>query len=256
MPAVAAGEPNYPVMTAGASGAMAAKGVAVDAETTTFVGHTVEPSRAQARYLFSVEDQAKFGSDLESVLRRDCRQAMTKLIDDQAVAGDGTGANLKGFLHSDYVDATGVQDPAAIAKPVDFDAAFADQIEGLFARNSSAVKMIIGLDTQKYLAKSRTDSAAAGDGGGPTYLSLVNGNPHGGMRATQRVAPVKTTIQKAFAFRPMEMRPICPVWQGIQLIRDPYSNAAKGQIALTMIALIGFVMPRGKSKEIRFKLSA
>lgn len=254
MPAVSAGEPNYPVMTAGASGGMAAKGAAQDAETTTFTGHTVEPSRAQARYLFSVEDQAKFGNDLESVLRRDCRRVMGKLIDDQYVAGNGIGANLKGFLHADNVDDTGVTDPAAASKPTDFDAAFADEIDGLYALSSEAVKLLIGIDTQKYLAKTRADSAAASDGFGMTYLSLVNGNPHGGMRATQRVTAPVSDIQDAYAFRPAEIRAIGPVWQGIQLIRDPYSNSASGQVALTMLALIGYVQPRGKAQEVRFHL--
>ena len=253
MPSVPAGTVRYPVLTAGGSGSAKAAGAAVDAETISMTGSDVEPTRLTARYLFRVEDQNRLGG-FEDLLRRDLRQVMGKLLDDQVVSGDGTGANIKGFLHSDHFTAAAA-DPTATAKATDFDAAFADQIDGLYAYDSNGVKLIIGTDTIKYLHKNRTDSAAANDGGGMTLYSQVTGNPNGGLRATTRIKAPAANIQKGFAFRPMEMRAIAPVWEGVQMVRDMYTGAAKGEIALTMFALIGFVMPRGKSQEVRFKLA-
>lgn len=37
---------------------------------------------------------------------------------------------------------------------------------------------------------------------------------------------------------------IAPVWQGIIMIRDPYSNAGEGQVILTANMLFGMVMRR------------
>lgn len=37
---------------------------------------------------------------------------------------------------------------------------------------------------------------------------------------------------------------MAPVWQGIDMIRDPYSNAGEGQVILTANMLFGMVMRR------------
>ena len=33
-----------------------------------------------------------------------------------------------------------------------------------------------------------------------------------------------------------------PTWQGLQLIRDPYSQAAKGEVIVTAVMLVGDVV--------------
>lgn len=254
MPSVSAGTVRYPVLTAGAAGSAKETDAAQDAQAISMTGSDVEPTRLTARYLFRVEDRARLAG-FEDLLRRDLREVMGKLTDDQVVSGDGTGANIKGFLHGDFVDSTGVTNPTNVAKATAFDAAFADEIDGLYAYDSTGVKLLIGTDTVKFLNKTRTDSAAAADAGGITLYQQVMGNPNGGMRATSRVAAPASNIQKGYAFRPMELRAIAPVWEGIQTVRDPYGSAASGQIALTMFALIGYTQPRGKAQEVRFKLA-
>ena len=253
MPSVGAGEPNYPVMTAGAAGSAAAENAAVDAEATTFVGHSVEPRRgANARYLFSAETLAKFGAGTEDLLRRDARRVLTKVFDDQIISGDGTGSNLKGMLHSDNVDATGVSNPSNVAVPTDFDGAFADQIDGLYAYSSADVRLLMGRETLVFMSKNRVDAGSLDDEGGRLYSEML---PMERYRASTRVAAPASNIQKAYAFRPAEIRAIAPVWQGVTMIRDPYTQAAKGQVSITLMMLFGFVQPRGKSKEARFKLA-
>ena len=37
---------------------------------------------------------------------------------------------------------------------------------------------------------------------------------------------------------------VSPVWRGVSIIRDPYSKASEGQIALTLQALLGGKMVR------------
>lgn len=253
MPSVGPGEPNYPVMTAGASGSAKAANAAVEAEAVTFEGHSVEPSRAaNARYLFNYETLAKFGSGIEDLLRRDARRVMGKVLDDQIVSGDGTGANIKGFLHSDYIDSTGVTDPTAKPKPTDFDEAYAERVDLLYSYDTSSVRLFIGKETNKYLITNRVDSGAAMDEGGKTYAEMMPGM----YRASTRIAAPVGNIQKAYAFRTSgEMRPIAPVWQGVKLIRDEFTGAAKAQVAITLTMIFGFIMPRGKSKEVRFKLA-
>ena len=37
---------------------------------------------------------------------------------------------------------------------------------------------------------------------------------------------------------------VCPIWEGLRLIRDEISNAAKGQIVVTAVALHNFAILR------------
>ena len=37
---------------------------------------------------------------------------------------------------------------------------------------------------------------------------------------------------------------VAPVWQGLELIRDPYTHAAKGQVSITAVALWAFSLIR------------
>ena len=247
MPSAPAGIPNYPVMTAGASGGMKAAGVAQDAEAATFVGNTIEPTRATARYLYRVEDAAKFG-DLESILREDLREVLGNLMDAQIVAGDGAGANLDGFIEN--ADDAGVQNPAAKATLADFDSAFANGIDGVYANDAMGVRILTGIETERFLGTNRVAT-----GEQQTFKSALSVGGAGMMRASKRVAAPAANIQKAYRFRPAEFRGIAPVWEGLQLVRDPYSGAAKGEVALTVLMLFGYKEIRGSAKELRFKLA-
>ena len=247
MPSAPAGTPNYPVMTGGAAGAMKAPGAAQDAEAATFTGTTIEPTRATARYLYRVEDAAKFG-DLEAILRSDIREVLGDLMDAQIVSGDDTGANLSGFIENS--DDSGVQDPGAKATLANFDSAFADGVDGIYANGADGVRILTGIETERYLLTNRVAT-----GEQQTYRQAVMANGAGGFRASKRVAAPAANIQKAFRFRPAEFRGIAPVWEGISLIRDPYSGAAKGEVALTVLMLFGYAELRGSAKELRFKLA-
>ena len=163
------------------------------------------------------------------------------------VGGDGTGANISGFIK--LADVTGVQNPAAKATLADFDTAFADGLDGLYAHDLDEVRLLIGRDTLKFMRTNRVTGNT-----NATFAQLVAANG-GAFRSSERVAAATSDVQKAYRFRPAEMRMIAPVWEGIQLVRDPYSGAAKGEVALTVLMLFGFAQPRGKAKEVRFKLA-
>lgn len=260
-PSVTAGEPNYPVLTSGGSGQgnLAAE-AAIEGEAVTLEGHSVEPSRKGIRYRIAAESLAKYGSDTEDLLRRDAREALTKLIDDQCISGDGTGENLSGLIGAAAnIDSVGAADPGAVSVPVDIDAIMAGRIDGgPYAYDASEIKLLIGKESYQYLTKNRVNGAAAGDKSGPRYLDLLTKGtpaPQGMIRASTRVPAPASNIQKCFSIRERELRALCPVWSSIQLIRDPYTDSAKSILNLTMIVMLGFKVIRGKTQERRLKLA-
>ena len=229
---------------------MRAPGVAADAMAATFTGVSVSPKRATARYIIRAEDAAQFNG-LEPVLRADMRQVLGNLVDEQAINGDGKGANLAGFISH----ATAGAEPAATVVQVgEIDGYIAGGVDGLYTNDPSGVRFLIGTATEKALLIRRPFSAA---GGSVQTMSGLFRASCGGVRATTRVAAVANNIQSAYRFVPNGLRFIVPVWEGLELIRDPYTLARRGEIALTVFALYGAAMVRNNGlQEIKVRLAA
>ena len=231
MPSVSVGDQLYPIITAGATGKPAAAGDAVDSEEATFTGVSVSPKRLSAGYLIRVEDMARLRG-METALRSDLRQVLSSLIDKQVIAGDGTGANFSGVLKS-------LTDPDAAADVITYPtwaAEVAAGVDGKYATQLSQVKHVVGTKTyQKLVSTFATNTAESA-------LSFSNKNS-GGIRAANAVAAPAQNVQAGIrTVRGSDA--VAPVWEGIQLIRDPYTSASSGQVRLTAFMLANFAFLR------------
>ena len=97
MPSVPVGAAVYPIMLSGTTASMAADGTAVDAGAASFTGHSLEPVRLSAGYLFNMRQGYQL-RNFEAVLRRDLGAVMSDAMDDQIVNGNGSAPNVAGFL--------------------------------------------------------------------------------------------------------------------------------------------------------------
>lgn len=245
MPTAPRGTPIYPVMTDGVEGGMANAGAGRDSEAATFTSVMIEPRRATANYTIRAEDAAVF-QGLEEILRSDLRSALNKLMDDTVVSANDTAPNTGSIIS--HAAARVGNAPGAVAKIADFDKVFNDGIDGLYAYSRSEVNLLIGVDTQKFLGNNRHDETAQ------TFGQLVSG-AGGAMRATTRVADPASNIQKAYRMVPSELRAYAPVWEGLELIRDPYTDAKAGRVRITAMMLFGFDIVRGTVQTVEFKLA-
>ena len=67
----------------------------------------------------------------------------------------------------------------------------------------------------------------------------------GGVRTSRRIAAAAGNIQQAIVRRanPAGDRvAVMPVWEGLQLIRDPFTAARKGEVTVTGLMLVGDVI--------------
>lgn len=249
MSAVAIGTASYPYMTAGTDAEQKSPSTAVDAGAATFAMETLSPRRLTARYLFQVEDTVRLPM-LEETLRRDLRLAMSDKMDDQVVNGNGTAPNVAGLLHE-------LTDPVAATAVVTFESAiqvFTALVDAKHSYSMMDQVAMIGVDTYKKLANeflASTDTSTSLD-----YLS----NHLGDLFTSARLAAqdAGTKIQQGLvALNGVPGRnAVCPVWRAFELIRDPYSDAASGQIALTAYLLWNFKVVREEAyKQINFKLA-
>ena len=255
MPAAPRGLPNYPVFTSAAAGQAVAAGAAIDAESYSYSGSTIDLTRIGARYMLRVEDIARMAG-LESVLRSDLRMILGVLLDKQILNGDGVAPNVRGF----FPRTADVANPGAVATIADFDGHFADRVDGIYAASVAGVKMLIDVPVYRFLYKNRTSQAGGVVAGKVTGLpegrhwTDVVAEGTGGMRATTQGPAAVANVSKGITFVPRELRSYAPVWQGLELIRDPYTGAAKGEVALTMFMLFGFDCIRDESlTQIRIK---
>ena len=230
MPTVPIGVPAYPFLTTGVTAGMKAKGVTSDETAAAFDVATTSPKRLVGSFRIAKEDIVKL-SDLESSLRSNLTSQMSDKFDDQILNGDNTGANLNGLL-AQLTDPTA---PGAAAQTFDTYASdLASHIDGLHATSTAGVRALVGINTYVHMASLFRGSD------GPVSAASYLMREYGGIRATRRIAAPASNIQQAVIRRGSEPG-ICraPVWQGVEFIRDPYSDAGKGEVVVTATSMIG-----------------
>lgn len=243
MPMASIGERRYPVMTGGTTASMQSAGGEVDAAAASYTVTAIEPTRLTARYLFRVEDLAMVAG-LEGSLRSDLRDVMGDELDRQLLTGNGTAPNLAGVFDDDS-GLTAPAEPSTEASVETYIDTITDQVDGTNAYSPSDVRLLIGTNTLKHAAKkfiTGTDTSAL------EYIRRLSG----GYRVSARVPALAAKKQEGMAVR-MNGVAVAPVWPTLSLIRDVYSGAAKGEVALTAIALYGFKIVRTNG-WVRFKL--
>ena len=241
MPMVAQGEQVYPVMTGGDAGAVKAVGVGHDAVKAVFAGTTIKPTRLTARYVIRLEDIARFNVGLEDVLRNDLSMALGTLLDSQVINGDGTGSNFTGILKK--LEHSKVKAAAKTSVHADYVALASGGVDGKYAGMLSDVRCAIPSDVFSHAVT--VVNAGSGESS-YEYLQRVSG----GILVTAQL-PALSGLRTS-----MGSDAITAIWDGgLQVIRDPYSGAASGEVALTVHMLAGFALLRTDGwKSLKFKI--
>ena len=244
MPAVGAGVAAYPVTTAGASAAQRGRAEAA-ADGAWTVGVTeLKPSRNVTRAVFSVEDAARLPG-VEEALRRDLRMALVDGIDKAIFSGDSganentadiTGLNTAaGVVEETLTQATGTSAVAVLG-------AFTNLVDGKAASMLGDLRAVLSIGAYRAWVR-----ALAVPGQEMTLNRFLEEAGLPQVRVREGISTVTTA--GAFAAFVGRQRGIvgcgvAPVWDAARLIRDPYSNASKGEIAVTLTALWSFGLPR------------
>ena len=251
MPMVSPGEgsAHYPALTteppAGPKDADAAAAQTAAAFTLT----KREPKRITGQFLIRLEDLALMPS-MEEDLRRGIASAMADSLDGQVIGGSGAGANLDGLFNQATdvaVDGTTETFGTAIER-------FAGVVDGKHANGFGDISALIGVATFKKYAAIFANSNK-GDISAYDHLKSKLGM----LRVSTRVPVVASSGQKGIAVLTAQGQPITvPVWKGVELIVDPYTQAAKGQRVVTAVTLVGSpFVPYGFAQviEVHPKLS-
>lgn len=255
MRSVAPGVASFPITTAGATAAQRARAEVTADAAWAIATSELKPSRNAVRAVFTMEDAARLPG-LEDALRRDLGMALAEGVDRAIFVGDatatGTDADIAG-LSGIAPAAGGLQEKTLTqANKVKADKtleAFAGLVDGIHAGGLNELRIVAAIGAWNLWETTvlSIDSETAS-----VFRTLAQFLRDAGLSWSSRGGiEAATTNNKMAAFvgrsRGIEGAGVAAVWSAGQLIRDPYSGAAKGEIALTLNYLWAFGLPRPAS---------
>ena len=256
MESAPAGSASYPVTTAGASTGQRGKSQAAADSAWTIAVTELKPKRNSVRLLFNVEDTARIPG-LESALTRELRMAMTEGIDRAIFLGDSTANPNAGDIvglntAADLVEKTITQ--ANKIKGAQTLQAFAELIDGKAATMPSDLKAVFAVGANTLWSHTLANTGASVDTTIAEFLRRF-----GLSWMTRGDIETGTAADDFGGFiglgRGIDGSAVAAVWEAGELIRDPYTDAAKGEVALTLCYLWDFGLPRA-SNFARIKFAA
>ena len=248
MESVPAGAASFPVTTAGASAAQRGRSEAAADAAWTLGITELKPTRNAVRLLFNVEDAARIPG-LESALTRDLRMALSEGIDRAIFLGDD-GANENSADITGLETATGLTEKtitqAAKVKGTDVLEAFAELVDGKHATGPGQLRTVLAVPANTLWAHTEVKTGASVDTTIAEYLRRW------GMSWMAREGLSDATTNGKFGGyvglgRGLAGAGVAAVWEAGELIRDPYSGASKGEVALTLSYLWNFGLPRASN---------
>ena len=198
----------------------------------------MKPKRNAVRLLFSIEDAARIPG-LESALVRDLKMALTRASTEQyfwAMPGaSGNDADIVG-LQTAAITETEIKQADKVKGP-EVLSAFTNQIDGIHANGLGDLKIVTSVGAWRLWENTIINLTTATNN--QTLAAFLR---TAGLNWMSRGEIDTNTANGDFgAFigrgRGLEGAGVSAIWEAGELIRDPYSGAAKGEIALTLCYL-------------------
>ena len=230
-PRVPVGDRVFTVLSTNLAPGLPAGGAEQDDSAGAFTATVMSPSRIQGSFFFRREDRATL-MGMESALRENLNDAMTTKMDSEVVAG------TDGFLGTGLADPTNPTADVTYAgyRGLVFDA---DVVDGLYCYSAGEVRVLLGPATYAHAAgvyrgnNDNTDALAAlmRDTGGVMVSSHIPAPPTSGTNANDQGLLLAKDVGRRHS--------VAPIWEGVEIITDPYTQSKEGEIRVTAVMLWG-----------------
>ena len=241
---VGPGVASYPIMKTGGSGVQRARSEAVSADTWTIGSSELKPTRHGIRRVFSREDDLR-NPGLSDQLTRDLRMSLSDSMDLAVFEGDsgasGTDADITGLnTAASVVEKTITQ--ANKIKPKETLEEFAALADGKHAESLGDLRIVASVGANVLWLTTIANSATENQTLAQFLMaSGLSWGVRGGLETTTTNGKFGAYIGRA---RGIEGAGVVPVWQDGFLTVDPYTEAAKGEIVLTLSTFWNFGLVR------------
>lgn len=243
---VPAGVQSVPVTKTGPTPAQRGREEAAADGSWTVEATEIKPTRNAVRVLLTEEDSYRLPG-LEDSLTRDLRMANTEAIDRAIFLGDAgadenpadiVGLNTAGIAEKTLKQADKVKAPETLA-------AFAEMVDGKHATGLGDLNVVASVGTNA-LWLSTIASAAADT---KTLASFFRENGlmwgvRGDLSGATTDGAIGAYIGRA---RGIAGAATAAIWNSAMLIRDPYTGAKSGEVALTLSTFWGFKIVRASN---------
>ena len=240
---VPAGVAAFPITTAGGNPAQRGRTQAAAEEAYTFDVSELKPTRNAVHAIYSIEDNARVPGLADSILR-DMRAAIVEKVDRTIFRGDTTAnedtADIAGLETLTITERT-ITQTNKVKGPETLQA-FLHFVDGIYA-TSMADLSVVAAQGANSLWYSTIHNSAADNQTVAKFLMdaglswMVRGN----IESNTSNGDFGAFVGLA---RGMAGAGVAPVWNRGELIRDPYSNANKGEVKLTVQWLWNFGLVR------------
>ena len=242
------GQTSHPVTTMGATAGQRGKSEVADDAAWTVGVTEMKPKRNAVRLLFSIEDAARIPG-LESALTRDLRMALVEGVDRAIFLGDDGATPNAGDIVG-LTTAAGLTEKTITqgdkVKGASVLQVFAELIDGKAAMTPSDLRTVLAVGANTIWSHTLANTGASVDTTIAEFLRRFGLN-----RLTRGDIETATAAGDFAAFvglaGGLEGSGVAAVWEAGELIRDPYSGAAKGEVALTLSYLWNFALPRASN---------
>ena len=240
---IAQGEVSFPVATAGAVfgwqttelGDVGAANPYATSERSLNPDHT-----GGAQMVISRKALKQAGTGLEAAIRRDLNAVIATEIDRVVVNGTGATGQPLGFIPGASTYGISVEEVANFESWNIFKAEIVAFMQANAIASPSEVTVAFGPQIWSDLDGSIVE--------GLMMTDLDRLQRHVGAPAISNVIPAETAIMTA------NVQGVAPgylgLYGGVDLIRDPYTKAASGQLVLTGLVTADFTVPRGLQTRI------
>lgn len=242
---------EYPVTTSAVTAGWATTETGAVASPTAYAttNQPLNPNQTLGvQMVLTRKSMKQSGDALEAAVRRDMNGAMAQLLDQAVFLGSGGSGQPSGVLIGSYgITSTSVA--AAVTWPV-FRAAIKRFLIANSANGPGACKVLIRPEVYDTLdgtlftstAVSHWDKMVANIGADNVVMSsnalaAPTGSP---LASTALLTTAKNGVSPIFM----------GLWGGVDLIRDPYSGAASGELKLTALVTADVTVSRAAQLQI------
>ena len=216
---VAVGEQAFAVVSTSASPGAPAEGADQAHSTAAFESAALVPTRLQASLFFSVEDAARI-QGLSDALRLNLSDALSDELDDQILTNSTNGLFSSTNLSNNNTST--LDTFITLKKRIVYDA-----IDGKYANNAGDLRIVMGSASYAFAG-----SLYRGNNGDVDALESIMGKV-AGLRVSSHVPSVSGNKQNLVVARGTAQHVAVALWQGVDLIEDPFSLAKSGEVILT-----------------------
>ena len=241
-----AGQAAYTVTTGGGTPAMRARDEAASSGAWTIGSTTMKPKRLTVSYEYNIEDAARIPG-LADALRRDMRAALRERLDYIVFRGDtgadGSDADIAGFFDVSGTTALTLS-VANLSKFPETIAKIAGLVDGLAAGSLSDLRIVVSAPYNVHLV-----STSANTSRNETIAQILRGNGitwrvRGGIDNAITTGKRLAAIGKGNGIAGAG---VAAIWSDATIVRDPFSGATAGKIALSLHTLWDLAFPRASN---------